>query len=448
VEFFLLVALVSAHYDPTWDSLDKRPTPDWWTSSKFGIFMHWGLYAVPSYCGPVKPNHLCYAEWYWAAIQDPKSDSRKFHDRTYGEDFQYQDFATMFKLELWEPDQWAELFLKSGAKTVTMTSKHHEGFCNWPSAQSWNWNSVDNGPHRNIIQDLFTAVRKVDLKIGFYYSLYEWFHPLYVSDNPEEYVTTIMLPQMHDLINTFKPDVLYVDGEWEHDSDFWQTKPFLAWLFNDSPVKDTIAINDRWGNDTRAKHGGYYVCEYSAFKGCPPNNDTQHPWTAHEGIGGSFGYNRLENVTIYKPSQYFVHLLVASVANGGHLQLNVGPTADGRIDNYQEQVLLDMGAWLKVNGEAIYDTVIWRITGDNDNLYYTYNKKHNAAYAISTQWPGLSLSITGVTPNSDSVITMLGYSTPLKYTFNDGTLTISVPQLTIDVLPCNHAWSFKITDPS
>ena len=93
-----------------------------------------------------------------------------------------------------------------------------------------------------------------------------------------------------------RPDLCAdTDGEWSYPSDHWKTKPFLAWLFNESPVKDTIAINDRWGNDCRGKHGGFYVCEYGGevSGSCIGSNPT-HPWTSHEGMGKSFGYNRID----------------------------------------------------------------------------------------------------------------------------------------------------------
>eukprot|EP01116_Phalansterium_solitarium_P009581 TRINITY_DN237_c0_g1_i2.p1 TRINITY_DN237_c0_g1~~TRINITY_DN237_c0_g1_i2.p1 ORF type:complete len:310 (-),score=77.07 TRINITY_DN237_c0_g1_i2:70-999(-) len=276
------------NYQPTWESLDSRPNPQWWNDAKFGIFMHWGLYSVPAY-----------GEWYWNYLMVNGSDTQKFHDKVYGANFKYQDFAPMWKAEVFDAQQWAALFKASGARWVTMTSKHHEGVALWHSRQAWNWNTVDNEPHRDLLQELSSAVRAAGIKWGIYYSLFEWFHPDYIGPNPEVYVNNTMLPQMYDIATTYQPDIFYVDGEWDHDSDFWQTRPFLAWLFNESPNKQNVVINDRWGNECRGVHGGYFVCENggdSPF--CPPKNRSGHPWANHMEIGSTFGYNRMLSLSL------------------------------------------------------------------------------------------------------------------------------------------------------
>ena len=136
-------ALAQKQYQPNWESLDSRPMPAWFDEAKFGIFIHWGVYSVPSW-GPKGS----YAEWYWDAMQNKNSETWKFHVKTYGENFKYQDFAPQFKAELFDPDQWADTFARSGARYVVLTSKHHEGFCLWPNKESWNWNSVDTASSR------------------------------------------------------------------------------------------------------------------------------------------------------------------------------------------------------------------------------------------------------------------------------------------------------------
>ena len=141
-------------FQPTWESLDARPTPAWFGEAKFGIFIHWGVYAVPAWAPKGK-----YAEWYWHDMMDPKGPTWKFHVQTYGEKFKYQDFVGRFTAEMFDPEQWANVFARSGAKYVVLTSKHHDGFCLWPSPDSWNWNSVDVGPHRDLAGDLTRAVR-------------------------------------------------------------------------------------------------------------------------------------------------------------------------------------------------------------------------------------------------------------------------------------------------
>ena len=155
---FALATLQAQTYQPTWDSLDQRPTPAWFTDAKFGIFIHWGVYSVPAW-GPKGT----YAEWYWRHIETGRANLPnkpelqlfwEYHRRFYGANFQYRDFAPQFKAELFDPDQWADLFTRAGAKYVVLTSKHHEGFALWPSAHSPNWNANVTGPRRDLVGDL------------------------------------------------------------------------------------------------------------------------------------------------------------------------------------------------------------------------------------------------------------------------------------------------------
>ena len=256
----LLMGSMSAQtYQPAWESIDKRPTPAWFGDAKFGIFIHWGTYSVPAYA-PVLPGKLAYSEWYWNAMthgkDDPKADAIQtgtwaFHQKRYGADFPYQNFAPQFLAELFDPDHWAEVFARSGAKYVVLTSKHHEGFALWPSKEAsatWGrpWNAVEVGPKRDVLGDLTDAVRRRGLRMGYYYSLYEWYNPLWLYDKPR-YVREHVFPQFKDLVTHYKPSFIFSDGEWEMGSADWHSPELLAWLFNESPVKDEVVINDRWG---------------------------------------------------------------------------------------------------------------------------------------------------------------------------------------------------------
>lgn len=422
-------------FEPTWESLDKRSTPAWFDEGKFGIFIHWGVYSVPAW-GPKGK----YSEWYWNDMMNRDGETWKFHARTYGEQFRYQDFAPQFKAELFNPDQWAELFARSGAKYVVLTSKHHDGFCLWPSAQSWNWNSVDVGPHRDLCGDLTRAVKARGLKMTFYYSLYEWFHPLYKTD-VKRYVDQHMLPQIKDLVQRYEPAMVWPDGEWEHPSDVWRSTEFLAWLFNESPVKDQVAVNDRWGKECRGKHGGFYTTEYGGFT--EGQIGAGHKWEECRGMGASFGYNRNEDINDYRPAREMVHLLIDTVSKGGNLLLDIGPTADGRIPVIMQQRLVEIGAWLKVNGEAIYGTRPWRKHSEGDKVRYT--AKGDAVYAVSLGWPGRELVLAEPRAKGDVAVSLLGRSEPLKVRSEGGKLHIEVPALSVDEVPCQHAYAFKIT---
>src|SRR5437660_2247836 len=362
--FSLLSALSLAQsYEPSWDSVDKRSTPAWFGDAKFGIFIHWGTYSVPAYA-PVLPGKLAYAEWYWHAMtqgkNDPKADGVEtgtwaFHQKVYGADYPYQNFAPQFKAELFDPAHWADVFARSGAKYVALTSKHHEGFTLWKNAdanRTWGrpWNALDLGPRRDIALDLMEAGRRKRLHMGIYYSLYEWYNPLYLADK-KRYVAEHMFPQFKDAVTHLKPSIIFSDGEWELPSADWRSPELLAWLFNESPVRDEVVIDDRWGKDTRHKHGGYYTTEYTSGM-----QQAAHAWEESRGMGYSYGYNRNENAGDYRTDRELLMMLVDIVSRGGNLLLDIGPTADGRIPVIMEERLLQLGDWLRPNGEAIYGT--------------------------------------------------------------------------------------------
>ena len=336
---------LSAQVQPTWESINQRGYPQWFSDAKLGIFIHWGVYSVPAYA-----SKEGYAEWYYRGLMT--SDDRKaFQDSIYGKDFQYEDFVPMFKGELWDPNEWAELFWKSGAKYVLLVSKHHDGYCLWPSQYAPGWNSVETGPHRDICGELTEAVRNHGLKMGFYYSLPEWksdIHCWYVDpdDSIAEYVDTHMIPQLKELITTYKPTVLFTDGEWRNSAEQWHAKELISWYYN--TVGEEAIVNDRWGN---GQQHGFRTPEYSAGITL-----TDRPWAECRGLGRSFGLNRNEPLENYMTSEELIRHFCVLVAAGGGMTLNVGPAADGKIPLLQQERLLDLGEWLKTNGTAIYNT--------------------------------------------------------------------------------------------
>ncbi|AHW59243.1 alpha-L-fucosidase [Draconibacterium orientale] len=432
-------------YKANWKSIDSRPIPQWFEDVKFGIFIHWGVYSVPAWA-PANADigvYAKYAEWYGFRINDNSKAGklfREYHNKMYGEDFLYQDFAPRFKAQHWNPEQWAELFKRAGARYVVLTSKHHEGFTLWPSAQSWNWNSVDIGPHRDICGDLTTAVKNAGLHMGFYYSLYEWYNPLY-HNNLEKYVDNHMILQMKDLVTSYEPDILWTDGEWDHPSEDWKSTEFLAWLYNESPVKNQVCVNDRWGEETRSKHGGFYTTEYDLVHD-GKSDGLEKAWEECRGIGTSFGYNQMETVENYMSSEALIHLLIEKVAGGGNLLLDVGPTADGRIPVIQQQRLLDIGTWLKTNGEAIYETRKWEGAEDNDIADVYFTKKGKDLYVHCTKYPTSDLKIKGL--KKASSVSLLGYAGDVKFKKSGKTITLSAPVLTPGKLTQTYAWVFKL----
>ena len=467
-----LSALSAQTYQPNWDSIDSRPTPSWFTDAKFGIFIHWGVYSVPAYA-PVIPGKLAYAEWYWNALTQGKTNPKAsgiqtgtwaYHQKQYGADFPYQNFAPQFRAELFDPDHWADVFSRSGAKYVALTSKHHEGFALWPSKEAsatWGrpWNAVETGPHRDLAGDLTDAVRKKGLKMGFYYSLYEWYNPLWLSDKPR-YIREHMTPQFKDLVTRYKPSILFSDGEWDLPSADWGSPALLAWLFNESPVKNDVVINDRWGKDSRHKHGGYYTTEYT-----PGMAAMDHPWEESRGMGFSYGYNRAENIDHYHSGRELVTMLIDLVSRGGNLLLDIGPAADGTIPTVMEDRLIQIGNWLKVNGDAIYGTKSWKSTRQwrggvaptveyNKEFSTTYDvmkstatveafftSKDRNVYAIMTHWPGRQIEIRDV--DGIKAISLLGSNTAVKFKPTSTGVTVELPDLPEDLL-AQPAWTLKL----
>ena len=480
VVFLLLGSLSAQKYEPTWDSLDQRPTPEWFRDAKFGIFIHWGTYSVPAYA-PVLPGKLAYAEWYWNAMthgkDDPQADDLQkgtwaFHQKVYGAEFPYQNFAPQFRAELFDPDHWADVFARSGAKYVVLTSKHHEGFALWPSKEAsatWGrpWNAVEIGPKRDLLGDLTDSVRRKGVRMGFYYSLYEWYNPLWLYDKLR-YVRDQMSPQFKDLVSHYKPSIIFADGEWELASAEWHSPELLAWLFNESPVKDEVVINDRWGSDTRHKHGGYWTTEYTAGM-----SGIDHPWEENRGMGVSYGYNRAEGLNVYHTARELVLILVDTVSRGGNLLLDIGPKADGTIPVIMEERLTEIGDWLKINGEAIYGTKPWKATrqwsaGEVPKVEYNkefssaydvtrlidksqmgkahieafFTVKENNVYAILPQWSGHTFLLKDL--NQVKSVHLLGSDAPLKFKVSKAGVLVDLPELP-EALRQQPAWVLRVS---
>ena len=179
------IGLNAQQYEPNWESLDKRPIQKWFEDAKFGIFIHWGPYSVPAW----SPKGT-YSEWYQYWLESKslfgngnfKGDEvYQYHRKTYGEHFDYYEFAEKFTADLFDPEEWASLFEAAGAKYIVLTSKHHDGFTLWPNEQAndrgFAWNSMETGAKRDLVGELTNAVKKTSVKMGLYYSLYEWYHP-------------------------------------------------------------------------------------------------------------------------------------------------------------------------------------------------------------------------------------------------------------------------------
>lgn len=457
-------------YQPTWESLDKRPVPQWFGEGKFGIFIHWGVYSVPAYT-----TKGSYAEWYQHGLERGDSAKKAFHRAKFG-NLTYYDLADQFKAELFNPDEWAKLFERSGAKYIVLTSKHHDGFTLWPNKdanRTWGfpWNAKEVGPKRDLLGDLFKAVRKTSVHAGMYYSLYEWFNPLWKSDK-KRYATEHMWPQMKELINTYQPDVFWTDGEWDAPEDTWQSKEFLAWMYNESPVKDKVVTYDRWGSGVRFKHGAVFTPEYQ-----PDLDFENHAWEESRGMGHSYGYNREEDAWDYNSTQSLVYHLLDKVSRGGNFLLDIGPDEHGKIPPIMQERLLQIGDWLKINGEAIYGTTRWKqvsqwtegkrdykakqgedimlkLTVDPEpgyaikEVFYTYNANTNSLYAIFPRYPSdRKLVLKNIQSNAAFTdITFLSTNEKLASKNEGDNMVISLPEYDPNKIKSPYAYVVRIKD--
>jgi len=471
VLFCLLFQLLlhAQTWQANWGSLDQRPVPQWFKDAKFGIFIHWGVYSVPGWSSKGQ-----YAEWYQQGLNSGDSARIRYHKKKFG-DLTYYQLADQFKAELYNPDEWAHIIEQSGAKYVVLTSKHHDGWANWPSAATataWSmpWNAGAAGPHRDLLGDLFTAIRKTSVHPGMYYSLYEWFNPLYKKDK-SAYVSGYMWPQMKDLINTYRPEVFWTDGDWDGPDTLWKSTQFLAWLYNESPVKDRVVTYDRWGAGIRFHHGGVYTPEYQ------PNADFEdHAWEESRGMGFSYGYNREEDSWDYNSAQSLVLQLIDKVSRGGNFLLDIGPDEHGKIPPIMEERLLQIGDWMKINGEAIYNTIRWReasqwsagrqdytpkdgggdlllkLTIDPDpgyavkECFFTYNAQHNDLYALLPKWPGAAFTIHDLAPAAGTRIELLETHQPLSWHQQGGDCVIELPAYDPSKMKSGFAYAIKLVN--
>lgn len=344
--------------EPNWASLKAHPYPQWFRDAKLGIFIHWSISSVPAWSGKEQ-----YAEWFLRGILTGDSGRIFFQDKTFGKNWKYEDYAPLMKGELFDAKQWADLFKRAGARYVVLVSKHHDGFCLWPSKYAKGWNAVDVGPKRDIVGELTKAVKEDGLRMGLYYSLPEWNNPLYrwgfdKPDKVNQYVEQHMIPQFKELISTYKPSLIFSDGEWDHPASTWHAAELISWYYNN--VAPDGIVNDRWGSGSE---GGFITPEYSSGL-----TNSDRPWAEVRGLGRSFGLNRNEPIENYMTPEDLVHFFVKAVANGGGIILNVGPYADGQIPLLQQERLLQLGEWLKINGEAIYGSTANKLTIEDKDV--------------------------------------------------------------------------------
>ncbi|NUR99747.1 MAG: alpha-L-fucosidase [Kribbellaceae bacterium] len=393
-------------YQPTQESLNKHPLPQWFADAKFGIMIHWGLYSVPGFA----PKGTTFS----------KLLETQYGREHYG-DAPYSDFTKQFEagLKHWDPNRWATQFKTAGASYVVVTAKYADGYSLWPT-QVRNPHAPDFHATRDLMGELAAAVRKQGLKFGVYYSGgVDWtfqrktvktlgdYAYLHYGEDYREYATA----QVRELITRYKPDILWNDISWPTGSkrlyalladyyntvpegvvdDRWSTASFGRQVMSLGPARwgfDQLmkglfklpGVADGVNTQKPAKHSDFRTPEYTDF-------DTVQDkfWQQDRGIGGSFGYNREETDQDYTKSTDLIAALARAAANNGALLLNVGPSGGaGEIVPEQLSRLTDIGAWLKVNREALDGTRPWRqstaITAAGDRVMFT--QKDKTVYAV------------------------------------------------------------------
>lgn len=406
-------------YQPEWESLCEHPVPAWYQKNKFGIFIHWGVYSVPAFGN----------EWYARNVYKKNSPEYQYHVKKYGtlDKFGYKDFIPMFKAEKFSADEWMDLFEKAGARYVMPVAEHHDGFQMYAS-ELCKWNAAEMGPCRDVLGELKEAADKKGIHFcaSSHRAEHWWFYDkgreipeadvndpefndLYgpavgpmrdwesLYDNPpsKEFMED-WLVRTCELIDKYRPEVLFFDW-WIQNYAF---KPYLkklaAYYYNRAVEWGIeVAINAKYD----AYVHGSAVCDIERGQMA---NISHYFWQTDTSVAkNSWGYTVGND---YKKSNEIVCDLADVVSKNGALLLNVGPMSDGRIPEEDKQILLDVGAWLKVNGEAIYDTKCWKISGegltevpdgafsDTERATYTsedirFTCKGDAIYAIVLKWP-------------------------------------------------------------
>ena len=451
--FASAAAGAAKHYDATWESIRTHVVPEWYNDAKLGIFIHWGLYSVPAWAPPTGElgkvdwskwfHQNPYAEWYLNSLRLKDSPTYKHHVETYGANFDYYDFASMFDKEVqkWKPAEWARRFHETGARYVVLTSKHHDGFRLWPSqVQNPKRPSASITATRDLVGELTSAVRAEGLKMGLYYSGgLDWTFETRPIAAREDLKTTA--PQTEEY-------AAYADAHWRELIEHYQ--PAVMWnditypkrgklteIFSEyyNRVPDGV-IDNRFGVD----FSDFTTPEYSNYDKITPKK-----WEACRGLGFSFGYNRIEGPKEVIASDKLVALLVDIVSKNGNLLLNIGPRPDGSISEIQLDRLHALGRWLHVNGEGIFGTQAWvRASAKTpDGVDIRFTKKAGSLYAFLLARPGSAgVAIPSVTATSGTTISLLGVPGTLQWSHNDGNLVIATGRLSGE-----HAWGLKITPP-
>jgi alpha-L-fucosidase len=357
-------------YQPTWESLKQYQCPEWFRDAKFGIFIHWGVYSVPGFSN----------EWYPRNMYLKDTPEFKHHAEKYGPQnkFGYKDFIPMFRAEKFNADEWVDLFKKAGAKYVVPVAEHHDGFAMYKTALS-KWNASEMGPKRDVIGELAAASRKQGLIFGLSSHRIEhwWFmnggrkfdsdvnDPAYAdfygpareeNETPSPEYMNDWLLRNTELINNYQPQLFWFDW-WIEQPAMDPYRKSLASYYYNKGIEWNKGVVINYKNASFPDGTAVYDIERGNSKAT-----RKYPWQTDTSIGKhSWGYADGEE---NKSPNEIVDALIDIVSKNGNMLLNIGPKPDGTITQEQQDVLLAIGKWLDVNGEAIYGTRPWKISGE------------------------------------------------------------------------------------
>lgn len=460
-------------YANNWDSLATyEEAPEWFKEAKFGIYAHWGVLSVPAYAN----------DWYPRNMHIVGSDEYNHHVATYGEPakFGYHNFVPMFKAEHFNADEWADLFVKAGAKFGGVVAEHHDGWANWKSKIN-PWNAYDMGPHRDLVGELEKAIHGKGLKFvtSFHmarnlqifqndstkwlddtsYFPYNPNMPTSSTDSlirrmygnvPKEQFYKNWVGQLEEVIDNYSPDLIYFDSKLDKIPDEYK-REFVAYYLNHAAKNHQgVVITHKEGELPKS-------VSLEDFEKGRMNKITKEYWLTDETVSvGSWSYT---NTLGLKTADEIIDILADVVSKNGALMLNVSPMESGTIPENQKAVLLEIGAWLRTNGEAIYGTFTWNVFGEGptkqeksgmflDKLSYTakdvrYTKKENALYAIMLGWPGSKKEVllTSIAKDTNiKQVSMLGSAESIPFNLTEKGLSLTTPKTQVD----DKAVVFKI----
>jgi len=458
-------------FQPTWESLSRYQAPQWYLDGKFGIFIHWGLYSVPAFGN----------EWYPRNMYIQGSPEFKHHVATYGpqSQFGYKDFIPQFKAEKFDPDHWAGLFRRAGAKFVVPVAEHHDGFAMYDSALS-EWTAAKMGPKRDIIGELADAVRKQWLIFGLssHRAEHWWFFdggmqfPSDVQDEryaafygpaqpqstqPTEPFFEDWLARTCELVDKYQPQLVWFDWWIEQPSFAPWLQRFAAYYYNRGA---------QWGRGVAINYKLKAFPETAAVFDVERGQlgDIRYPfWQTDTAVAkNSWGYVKEQD---YKTATSIIGDLADIVSKNGALLLNVGPRPDGTIPEPEEEILLEIGRWLAVNGEAIYGTRPWKVFGEGPTEVVSggFNDTKRAAFTakdirFTVKGDALYAIVLGLPERGEVVVQslganlrlynqeigkveLLGAREPLQWSRGANGLRVKLPA----EKPSEHALVLKIT---